>query len=236
MPPDDDALPVPASEPVPEVGNADVVRTYDRFATAYDWLVAPLERGTRERAIALLGVDDGHQVVEVGCGPGFALALLGERVGPDGRAVGVDAAPSMVRQARRRVARGGVGGWTDVSVGDARSLPVPAGSTDAVFIEDTLELFDADDRAATLEEAARVLRDGGRLGVVTMERDAEDAARFVRAWDWAFERVPRFERVGCRPVEARSAVRTAGFDVRIEEHHERLGVWPVELLIATLRE
>lgn len=231
MPTDDDLLPVPAEEPVLEVRNEDVVDTYDRFARVYDWLVAPMEAGTRDRAVALLGVDGGDRVVELGCGPGFALERLGERVGPDGRVVGVDAAPRMVGRSRRRVRRAGVDGWTGVALGDARDLPLAEDSTDAVFVEDTLELFDEDDRERVLAEADRVLRDGGRLGVVATERTREETDRFVRAWDWAFERVPGFERVGSRPVQAKEAVRDAGFEVRVEEHHERAKVWPVQLLV-----
>jgi demethylmenaquinone methyltransferase/2-methoxy-6-polyprenyl-1,4-benzoquinol methylase len=141
----------------------------------------------------------------------------------------------MARRARRRVRRAGVGGWTDAVVGDARDLPVADGAVDAVFMEDALELFDEDDRARVLEEAHRVLRNGGRLGVVAMERTQAEADAFVRAWDWAFERVPGFDRLGSRPVEAREAVKSAGFDVRVEEHHERARVWPVQVLVCTTR-
>lgn len=233
MPPDEDLLPVPAEEPTLDVRNEDVVRTYDRFATAYDWLVAPLEQGTRERALALLGVDAGDRVLEIGCGPGFAMKLLGAKVGPEGAAVGLDAAPSMVRRARSRVGRAGVGDWTDVLLGDARDLPFGDDTVDAIFLEDTLELFEAETRKRVLEEAGRVLGDSGRLGVVTMARDEEDPDAFVKAWDWAFDRVPGFQLVGCRPVEARSAVRSAGFEIRVEEHHTRAKVWPVEIIVAT---
>jgi ubiquinone/menaquinone biosynthesis C-methylase UbiE len=234
VPSDEDLLPVPAEEPVLEVRNEDVIETYDRFARAYDWLVAPLEANTRERAVSLLGVDHGDTVVELGCGPGFAMKRLGQRVGPDGKVLGVDAAPRMVRRARRRARRKRLGDWTDATVGDARAVPLPDDAVDAVFLEDTLELFDEEDRETVLAEAKRILRDGGRLGVVAMERSEAEADAFVRAWDWAFERVPGFERLGSRPVDAQAAVRSAGFEVRVEEHHERAKVWPVEILICTV--
>lgn len=218
-----------ATQPMADVSNDAVVAAYDRLATAYDWLVSPLQRGTRRRAIDLLDVVEGERVLEVGCGPGHALVAFAAEVGPTGHVVGVDAAPGMVARARRRTARSR-DGPPDVLLGDARSLPLCDTTFDVAFIEDTLELFPPDEMRTVLEELRRVLAPGGRLGVVTMERADAEADLFVRAYDWVFEHVPGYERFGCRPVYAQRAVEAAGFEVTRREHHPRAGVWPVELL------
>jgi ubiquinone/menaquinone biosynthesis C-methylase UbiE len=221
------------SVPAPGVDNRIVAATYDRFARAYDWLVSPLARGTRGPALDLLDPAPGERVLELGCGPGHALVDLGERVGPAGRAVGLDAAPGMVERARRRVASGGLAGRAGVVLGDARNLPVADGTVDAVFVEDTLELFDPDDRERVLSEVRRVLGGDGRLGVVTMERSGAEDSAFVRAYDRAFEHLPGYDRFGCRPVYARDALAAAGFTVEAAEHHRRAFVWPVDVILAT---
>lgn len=220
------------STPEPGVSNETVVGTYDRLAVLYDRLVAPLESGTRERAFDLLGLDGGERVVEVGCGPGRAAVALAGHAGQAGRVVAVDAAPGMLARARRRIARTGVDDRTALVLGDARSLPLGDGVADVAFVEDTLELFAADELPGVVGELRRVLRADGRLCVVTMERSGAEDDPFVRAYDWAFEHVPGYDRVGCRPVYARRALETGGFDVERRERHRRAGVWPVDVLVA----
>lgn len=235
------------SPPTPGVPNEAVVATYDRLATLYDWLVAPLEAGTREPALDALSVAAGDRVLEVGCGPGHALGPLADRAGPDGRVVGLDAARGMLARARRRVDRGGRTGRegtaagqstrapVDLVLGDARSLPVADASVAAVFVEDTLELFDPPDVATVLGEVRRVLAADGRLCVVTMERAGAETDPFVRAYDWSFRHVPGYDRFGCRPVYARRALDENGFEVERRERLRRAHVWPVEVLVATPR-
>lgn len=222
-----------ATAPRVGIANEAVAGTYDRFAAAYDRLVAPLGRWTRRRALALLDVGPGDVVLEFGSGPGRALVALGERVGPSGRVLGVDAAPAMVERARGRVRRADLADRVAVALGDARAPPVAAGAVDAVVVEDTLELFDPEDRRRVLAAARRALRPGGRLGVVTMERAGAADSRFVRAYDWAYGHVPGVRRFGCRPIRAREALERGGFQVEAAEHHRRAFVWPVEVLVAT---
>lgn len=218
--------------PAARVPNETVVGTYDRLATIYDLVLGPLAAGTRRRALELLRVEAGARVVEVGCGPGHALVGLAERVGPTGRVVGIDAAPRMVSRARRRAARAGLADRVAVLLGDARSLPVRDRAADVAFVEDTLELFSGEELAAVVAELRRVLAPDGRLGVVTMERAEAEADPFVRAYDWAFDHVPGYARLGCRPVYARRALEAGGFVVEREERRRRGYVWPVEILIA----
>lgn len=216
----------------PTVTNEAVVAAYDRLAGPYDRLVAPFEAGTRRTALDALALRDGDRVLEVGCGPGHALVPLVERVGTAGQVVGLDAAAGMVQRARRRIERRRLTDRVAVVRGDARSLPVRDGVVDAVFIEDTLELFAPADLQTVLGEFARVLADDGRLGVVTMERSGAERDAFIRGYEWVYAHLPGFGRVGCRPVYAERALESAGFEVLRREHRRRGAVWPVEILVA----
>lgn len=94
---------------------------YDRWAGPYDWLArAPVVRGWRRQAVDSLALSPGAVVVEMGCGTGANLPLLRERVGPDGRVVGVDLTGGMVARARQRLDRAG---WENVDlVGETHAI------------------------------------------------------------------------------------------------------------------
>lgn len=238
-----DRLPIePSCMSVP-IGaqNEEIVETYDRFASPYDRLLSPLEDSSRRHAIDALGVESGDRVLEIGCGPGHALVELARRTGPAGAVIGLDAASGMIARAvgridgtnGRRLRDGGSDSidWVHPILGDARTLPIRRASIDAVFIEDTLELFSVKEMEIVLEESHRVLRDGGRLGVVTMDRHGIEDEPFLRAYEWLYEHVPGSGRIGCRPVYARRAIERAGFAIERHERTRRLGVWPVDVLV-----
>lgn len=226
----------------PELGveNETVVDTYDRVAAIYDRVVGPIEADLRRDAIAALGVEPGDRVLEIGCGPGHALVELARDAGPGGDVIGLDAAPAMLDRASRRTSAGdGTGDRTgdrrasvDLVLGDALGLPFEDGTIDAIFAEATLELFSATDLTVVLAACRRVLEPDGRLGAVTMDRHGLEADRFVRAYEWAFEHLPGYDRVGCRPVYARRAIEAAGFAIDRHERFRRAGVWPVDLIVA----
>lgn len=218
--------------PEPDVSNETVVETYHRLAALYDWFITPLQAGTRQRALDLLAIERGAQVVEVGCGPGHGLVAFVERVGPDGDIVGLDAAASMVGRARRRTVREGENTQIEICLGDARALPFRENVADIAFIEDTLELFAEDEITTVVGELKRTLRPDGQLCVVTMERVGAEDDLFVRAYDWLFERIPGYERFGCRPIYASRTLEEEGFEVEQQERLHRAWVWPVEILIA----
>lgn len=220
-----------SSPPDTAVSNDAIVETYDRLAIPYDRLIAPLEAGTRRRAIDRLCLEADERVLEIGCGPGHALEPLAGRVGPNGAVYGLDAAPGMIDRARRRTEKSAGSDRIDLLLGDARSLPLPDGCVDAVFLEDTLELFSADEIATVVAECGRVLEADGRIGVVTMERAGVDDDPFVRAYEWLYAHFPGYDRVGCRPIYARRALEAGGFEIVRRERHRRGYVWPVDILI-----
>ena len=215
----------------PGVPNRTIARTYDRLSWLYDHAVAPMEAPTRARALALLDARPGESVLELGCGSGQALLALARQVGPDGRVVGLDAAPGMVERSRRRLRQAGVDDRAAVVLGDARRLPLD-GPFDAVYTAETLELFSRSEARDVLAEASRVLRPEGRLCVASMDRAGHEASAFVTAYEWVYRNVPGYRRLGCRPIEVVATVEDAGFVVETVETDVRWGVWPTAIVVA----
>ncbi|MEF8812458.1 MAG: methyltransferase domain-containing protein [Halovenus sp.] len=98
---------------------------YNRWARLYDHVAtASGVQSWRERAAKTLALSPGDTVVDLGCGTGANFPHLQERVGRDGRVVGIDIVPGMLAGARERIRREG---WTSVHAvrGDATRPPVP---------------------------------------------------------------------------------------------------------------
>ncbi len=128
----------------------------------------------------------GQRILDDGCGPGFYVAELAEKVGPDGFVVGVDQSPDMLGLAAARSA-----GRSNVEFreGEATALPVQDEEFDAAVAVQMLEyLTDVD---AALAELYRALRPGGRLALWDIDwstvswhsGDPDRMQRVLDAWD-----------------------------------------------------
>lgn len=101
------------------------------------------------RGLALCGFKSGDTLLDLGCGPGASLGLLGSS---GFRALGLDLSPAMAAEASAKGA---------VVRADAARLPLADASLDGIVCECVLSL--ASDKAAVLEQCARALKPGGRL-------------------------------------------------------------------------
>jgi SAM-dependent methyltransferase len=127
---------------------------FDRIADRYDATRGGEERGARTASDIEPWLESGT-VLEVGVGTGLVATALRNR----GHAVtGVDLSPAMLAHAAQRLGPG------RLAVGDARRLPVRAGSVSTVVFVYALHVVG--DIPAALAEAARVLRPGGRVVAV----------------------------------------------------------------------
>lgn len=150
-------------------------------------------------ARGLLGLTRHGDVLDVGSGDGTLAALLA----PVSRSVTLlDASPRMVEAARRRLE--GVTS-AEVALGDAHVLPFSDASFDVVMLFNLLASLEDPTRA--LSEAARVLRVGGRVAIVTLARHEhlETTARYGH------------RRPGFRAPELASLLRGAGLEVELCE-------------------
>ena len=144
---------------------------YDR-ASRWSRVEEPFERRAVAAGLGLLRVQPGERVLELGCGAGGALVALARAVGGAGRVVGLDLSPGMLRLAAARLRRAGLADRAELVVADATAVPFADASFDAVFMSFTLELFDTPEIPLVLAECRRVLRPGGRIGVVSLSRAA----------------------------------------------------------------
>ena len=115
---------------------------------------------------AYAGLRAGEVVVDLGCGGGLDVFLAASKVGPEGRAIGIDMTPEMIARARRN-AEAGVEGrpFTNVEfhLATIDNLPLAADSVDCVISNCVINL--APDKTEVFREIARVLKPGGRVAV-----------------------------------------------------------------------
>lgn len=115
---------------------------------------------------AFASLKPGETVVDLGCGGGIDVLLAAQKVGPTGKAIGIDMTPQMLDLARRNAAKG-VNDQPVVNVefhlGTIDKLPLLDASVDCVISNCVINL--ALDKPAVFREIARVLKPRGRLAV-----------------------------------------------------------------------
>ena len=111
---------------------------------------------------AIAALQPGETVVDLGCGGGFDCFLAARRVGPKGRAIGVDMTPEMIHKARENAAKAKIRN-VDFRLGEIEHLPVADATADVILSNCVINL--SPDKPQVYAEAARVLKTGGRLAI-----------------------------------------------------------------------
>jgi SAM-dependent methyltransferase len=154
---------------------------------------------------ALLSLQAGEVVLDLGSGGGIDVLLSAKRVGPTGRAYGLDMTDEMLALARENQREAGVEN-VEFLKGEMENIPLPDGSVDVIISNCVINLSADKDRV--LHEAFRVLKPGGRFAVsdVVVRGEVPEAVRrSMMLW------------VGCiagalEEQEYRAKLAAAGFD------------------------
>lgn len=131
-----------------------------------------------QRLLGLLPLGDDTDLLDIGTGTGRIVEVLGPHVG---RAIGIDLSQEMLLVARSKLERARLRNCS-VRQGDMYQLPLAGASFDLVTVHQVLHY--AEQPAAVIAEAARVLRPGGRLVVVDFAEHAEESLRETHAHRW----------------------------------------------------
>jgi arsenite methyltransferase len=162
---------------------------------------------------AVADLHEGETVLDLGSGAGADVLISARRVGPTGKAIGLDMTDEMLELAQANAAQAGVDN-VEFLRGYLEDIPLPDESVDVVISNCVINL--SGDKPRVLRETARVLRPGGRFAVsdVIRDPDMDDATRAdMVAW------------TGCvagalTRDEFEQALRDAGLtDIEINETH-----------------
>ena len=163
---------------------------------------------------AVADLREGERVLDLGSGGGIDVLLSARRVGPTGKAYGLDMTDEMLALALANAEKAGA---TNVEFlkGTIEAIPLPADTVDVVISNCVINL--STDKAAVFAETFRVLRPGGRIGVSDVVADDTLTPE---------QRAERGDWVGCIAgaltfSEYRAGLETAGFtDITITPTHQ----------------
>jgi SAM-dependent methyltransferase len=163
---------------------------------------------------AVAELREGEVVLDLGSGGGIDVILSARRVGPTGKAYGLDMTDEMLELARRNAAEAGTAN-VEFLRGYIEQVPLPNGSVDVIISNCVINL--SEDKPGVFAEMRRVLRSGGRVGITDIVSSDDLGVE---------ERAERGSYAGCIAGalsfgEYRAELERAGFtDIEVEATHE----------------
>lgn len=149
---------------MPENAQDRAAFTYNAAADFYDASPLGFWDYFGRRTIELASLPIGSRVLDVCCGAGASALPAAERVGPNGKVIGVDLAKQLLESARAKAVQRRLGN-IEFEIGDMLSMRFPVGSFDAVVC--VFGIFFVPDMAKAVSELWSRVRPGGKLAVTT---------------------------------------------------------------------
>lgn len=178
---------------------------------------------------AIAALKPGEAVLDLGSGAGFDSFLAARQVGENGRVIGIDMTPDMVKRAQENARKGDFKN-VEFRLGEIEDMPVDDNSIDVILSNCVINL--SPDKTAVYREAYRVLKPGGRLAISDMVASGEMPPEIKEDLDLHSSCVSGSLQVD----ELNRILKEAGFkDVRIhpkDESREFINKWTPGIQIA----
>ncbi len=126
--------------------------------------------------IALASLKRGEVVLDLGSGAGFDCFLAADKVGPEGKVIGIDMTPEMIERAKENAMKGGYKN-VEFRLGEIENLPAADGITDVIISNCVINL--CPDKNKVFKEVFRVLKPGGRIMVsdIVLNKELPDSIK-----------------------------------------------------------
>jgi demethylmenaquinone methyltransferase/2-methoxy-6-polyprenyl-1,4-benzoquinol methylase len=206
-------------------------KTYDKISIIYDIFEGSFEKKFRNKALEQLDIKKGENVLEIGFGTGHSIVKIAEKVGKKGKVFGIDISSRMKDITQRRLEKRGLADRVELHCGDAIKTPYNESIFDAVFMSFVLELFDTPEITMVLKEINRIIKPGGRLGVVSLSKENGNS-RMLKAYEWIHIHFTKI--VDCRPIYVEQAIKNVGNQIIYKENIKIFGL-PGEIVISVSR-
>lgn len=127
--------------------------------------------------LSAVGVQEGKSVLDLGCGSGTYTIPAAKLVGDDGRVYALDVSRKALDRMEKKAKREGLKNIVRIDASAGEQIPLEDETVDVMLLIDVLQ--EIDDRSALLDEAYRILRQGGVVIVYPMHIEPEEVERLA---------------------------------------------------------